>query len=163
MSTIHGVVRLDQVNATYHGPIFNVQNASADMDNGSVVQLGDLVSGAFDCFQVKTPDATSIDAESLLLVASPELNYLAGQVFTDFYNPEGSTARAYQLKAGDIFTVSNIMLTGTPAVDSYVEPTAGATLLTVTATAPTTKFVGKIIETTTIYGQPATAILVVQN
>jgi hypothetical protein len=115
---------------------------------------------------VKVPDATSINTDSILLIATPELTYLAGQTIVDFYNPAGTPALAYLLRVGDIFTITDNVITGTTAVGSgnqYVGPEASSLKLKAVSAAPTTRFIGVVIEKTTIYGQAASVIQVKSN
>lgn len=164
----HGAVRLDKVKAIKTGTLASIVNESATLDNGNFVQLGSLVEGQRDQFNVAVPTSTSIDSDSLYLHASDELNYYTGQQILDFTLQAGEVGRAYLLTAGDIVTITNNMITPNDgaaiAVGDFVAPVAGSTMLSdVGTTAPTTRFVGEVIEVTTIYGQPATAILVKSN
>lgn len=163
----HGAVRLDKVKAVKTGTLASVVHTQ-DLDNGAFVQLGSLVEGQREQFAVKVPDANSINTDSLYLHADDELNYYIGQQILDYTLPAGKAGRTYLLEAGDIVTITNNMLTpngeAAIAVGDFVAPVAGSLLLSdVGTTEPTTRFVGQVIETTTIYGEPATAILVLKN
>jgi len=154
--TIHTMVRLDKVASSYHGNMETVVNANADMDNGCIVMLGDLVPGEINAYQVRIPDANSILTDEVLLVKSPEFNgpnYYPNTTLKDFYNPQGSYARAYHLTVGDEFTITTNGITGTPAVDQYLIPQAGSLQLTV---APNlsggTRFAAKITNTNVSFG-----------
>jgi hypothetical protein len=159
-----GAVRLDKVKAAYHGNLASIVH-NADLDNGMVVQLGDLATGQREVFQVKVPDDTSVQEDAIWLHATPELTIWPGQTITDFYLPAGQFGRAYHLEAGDIVTITTDMLTGTVDVGNYVNPKAGQLKLDVQASAPTTptRFQGRVIELDTIYGKPAAVILVEKN
>jgi hypothetical protein len=91
------------------------------------------------------------------------LTYNAGEVKTDFILKAGQVGRAYIPSVGDIFTITDNVITGTTVVGQYVIP-ANASLQLAAAADLTggTRFAAKVIEKTTLYGLPATAIQVVK-
>lgn len=161
------IVRLDKIQASANGNIESVVH-SADLSNGVVINLGGLVAGERELRQVAVPATATLGTEEVLLVATPELIYeYSSKGLKDYVNKAGKAMRAYHLVAGDIFTVTDDLLTGgATVVGQYVAPANGATKLAfVGATAPTTRFIGKVIEKTTLGfdGSPATVIQVVQS
>jgi len=161
---INGAVRLDKVQAKKAGNIESVKNLSADMQNGFVFHAEDLSAGEREAKDVIQPATASITAKTLLFHASVETVYLAGQTILDYYLPKGSVGRAYHLRSGDIVTVTDSVITGTTAVGKYLIPQNGSFQLAVAADLTGgTKFAAKVIEKTTIYGQPATAFQVLSN
>lgn len=142
----HGVVRLDKLLAGYNGNLEHIVH-SADLDNGSFVHVGSLVAGNTDLRNAVVP-ATATLTDEVVLIAAPELLYdtVYGGQLDKFYNEAGRATRAYHLYAGDVFSVSESMLTGTVAVGKFVIPANGSVKLAVADTdGGTTRFVGKII------------------
>jgi|GEM_PF-2473592 len=132
--TIHTMVRLDKVRAGYDGNIVTLVNANADMDNGSVCHVGDLVSGQTQEYQVVQPTSTSILNTPIVLIKSAEFTgpaYYPNTTLKDFYNPQGQPMRGYFLNVGDEFTITTTGISGNAAVDSYLVPTAGSYMLSV--------------------------------
>jgi hypothetical protein len=161
---IQGAVRLDKIQAIKGGNIESVKNASADMQNGFVFHAEDLSSGEREALDVIQPTTASITAKSLLLHASVETVYLAGQTLLDYYLPAGQIGRAYHLRAGDEITITDNVITGTTSVGKYLIPQNGSFQLAVANDLTGgTKFAAKVIAKETIYGQAATVIRVVAN
>lgn len=159
---IYGAVRKDKLSAGHAGNLESVKH-TADMENGMIVHIGGLSTGEREIKDVVVPTAGSITSDPILLIATPELTYYAGETLVNFVNPAGQPALAYHLNVGDIVTITDSVLDGTTVVGQYVAPQAGSLKFKTSATAPSTRFVGKIIEKTTLYGQPATAIQVVAH
>jgi hypothetical protein len=144
-----GVVRLDKVKSVYHGNIFSVVH-NAQLDNGSVVNVGALKSGERELYQVAVPTA---GAGALALIAAPEVvvdeQFISNQALENFTTPANKPVRAYELAKGDIFSVSYDMLTalagGVPVKNNLVVAQAGLKLKEV-ASVTTEAFVGKIID-----------------
>jgi hypothetical protein len=161
---IQGAVRLDKIAAIKGGNIDSVKNTSADMQNGFVFHAENLSSGEREALDVIQPATATITAKSILLHASVETVYLAGQTLLDYYLPQGQVGRAYHLHAGDEFTVTDNVITGSTTVGQYVVPQNGSFQLAAAADLTGgTKFQGKVIEKTTIYGQSASVIRVLAN
>jgi len=156
------LVRLDKIAAAYNGNLESVKH-SADMGNGSVVMLGGLVAGERELRQVVVPTAALAANDEILLVASPEVNYSPLEKDEDFVNKANKAARAYHLSVGDIFTVTDDMLSGSSVVGQFVGAIDGLKL-GASATAPTTRFAGKVLEKTTLGydAAPATVIQVLK-
>lgn len=156
------LVRLDKVQAAYNGNLESVVH-NADMANGSVVMLGGLVAGERELRQVVAPTALKAAEEEILLVASPEVNYSPLEKDEDFVNKANKAARAYHLSVGDIFTVTDDMISGSSVVGQFVGAIDGLKL-GASATAPTTRFSGLVLEKTTLgyNGAAATVIQVLK-
>lgn len=154
------LVRLDKIASAYNGNLESVVH-NADMANGSFVMLGGLVAGERELRQVAVPTAIEAASKEVLLVASPELSYDALKKDDEFVNKANKAARAYHLSAGDIFTVTDDMISGATAVGKFVEPIDGLKLGAADA-APSTRFAGIVLEKTTLGfdAQPATVIQV---
>jgi hypothetical protein len=161
---IQGAVRLDKVHAKKYGTIEHIKNLSADMQNGFVFHAEDLSAGEREVKDVIQPSTASITAKSLLLHASVETVYLAGQTLLDFYLAQGQAGRGYLLRAGDIVTVTDNVITGSTTVGQYVIPqNASFQLAAAASLAGGTKFQAKVIAKETIYGQAATVFQVLNN
>lgn len=160
----HGVVRKDKLLAGYHGNLESVKH-TADLDNGSVVHIGDLAAGEREIKNVVIPSTSSIADQKLYVIATAELTYLQGQTKKDFYNVAAKPALAYPLEQGDIITISDNMIDGTSAVGEFVQPQDSSVKLKAYSSVQAgVKFIGKVIEKTTIYGGiPATVIEVKAN
>lgn len=155
------IVNLDKV-ASIH--VDSVQH-TAVLENGNVLFVGDLMAGEREIYAVEVADATNVNAKPLSLHATPEMMYESYRGLKDFSVPANKPARAIQLEVGDIFSVTTDALTGAVAVGANVAPKAGQLKLDIPATAPTTRFVGEIIELGTLGfdGTASATIRVIKN
>jgi hypothetical protein len=161
---IQGAVRLDKVDAVKTGNGLISFKATADTQNGSVFYAEDLATGEREMFTPVQPLTATLAGKSLYFAASPEVVYLAGQTLLDYFTPSGTPGRGIKGTATDIITITDNMITGTTVVGQYVMPANASSLLAISASLPTTtKFIGKVIEKTTIYGQAASVIEVIAN
>lgn len=137
------------IGTTYGRHIFNVK-ASADIDNGKLVNLDDMVWVENEYFTMVTPTATSRVGLVLSTPIGADSTPYAATLPSNFYNGKDEIMRVYDLVRGDKFTVSENGITknGTAAVavgdyviaDGYDIKDAGATK-------PTGKtFVGQVVE-----------------
>lgn len=136
----HAVCGLTKLSATKYGKhIFNIK-IEADLDNGSIVAMGDLVAGTLDTYVAKDSTGFSgvvdgkaangnyyvrvVDPGDALLLHNPELIYeeytTAMQHASNFFNAKGDIVRGFQLEVGDVFELS--------AEGFVAEPTVGATV-----------------------------------
>jgi hypothetical protein len=154
----HAIVTIEKVNRD-GVELVNVQH-TADMDNGSVVHLGDFVTGEGELRQVSVPTSASILADPLFLVHSPEIQgdmYLPYSTLKDFYNPANKPARGYRLPVGAQFKITTDGFDGTAAKNSYLIPQAGSVRLKVAADLNAgTRFAAKIIATGETLGYTGT-------
>ena len=161
---IQGAVRLDKIQASKGGNIESVKNLTADMQNGFVFHAEDLSSGEREAKDVIQPTTASITTKSIVLHASVETVYLAGQTLLDYYLPQGQVGRGIHLSKGDIVTITDNVITGTTAVGKYVIPqNASFQFAAANDLTGGTVFQGKVIAKENIYGQPATVIEVLAN
>lgn len=157
-----GSVRLDKVEATRSGNLLSVKSA-AELQNGFVVYAHALAAGEREVFTAVQPATATITTDEVLLIASPEVTYNAGETIVDFTNAIGVAARAIPLRTNDIVTISDLVITGTTVVGQFLIPQNASYQLALAATlAGGTRFAGEIIEKTTIYGQAATVIKVIK-
>jgi hypothetical protein len=159
---IYGCVRLDKVQATKSGGIDSVKSAS-DLQNGFVVFAHALATGEREVLTAIQPLTATITTDEVLLIASPEITYNAGETIINFVNTAGNAARAIHLKVGDEVTITDAVITGTTALGKFLIP-ANASYQLAVANDLTggTRFAGEVIEKTTIYGQAATVIRVIK-
>lgn len=135
--TAHVVAESSRLKATIAGHIYDLEMVE-DTDNGTIVALGAHVEG-----QVYKAATYAAKAKPYL-VLTPPLAYNGRKVWSDekyFYNAKGEIARAYELHVDDIYTISEDAFTGAPAVGKFVDATYA-----IKDTAPTSGFVGEIIE-----------------
>lgn len=156
------IVNLDKIQAKKFGNLESLQH-TADVQNGAVAHVGDLVSGTRDVHNLVVPTTASISTEEVVLVASPEYNYLPGKSLEDFVNVAGQPMRAYHLTEGDVFTVSDDGIDGATVVGQFVVPQDGSLKLATAADlSGGTRFAAKVIEKRTIGFGGAKAATVVQ-
>lgn len=133
----HVVAESSRLKATTAGHIYDLEMIE-DTDNGSIVALGEHVEG--QVYKAKAYAA----GEKPYFILTPPLAYNGKKAWSAekyFYNAKGELARAYELYADDIFTVSADAFTGEVAVGKFVDATYA-----VQDTAPESGFVGEIIE-----------------
>ena len=150
----HGVVRTDKLMGTdvrsmlvslNYIVVDNDTETETAIDNGSIVKLGDLVEGEREIYKATAP-AASDALDDVVLVASPEVMYDERlKDLADFYNEAGKNARGYRLHSGDIFSLTEDVLSGTLAVGKIVELQAGTKLKAVASVTSGSTAVGKII------------------
>jgi len=155
--TVYGIVRTDNVKATYDGNIrsgkYFVGATATQIENGNLVQADELVSTVNrEVFKCITP--VNLTDKNIFLVASPELIYDETKHYSlaDFVNPAGGLITLIGLSTGDIVSVSDECIVpiddadDIPAVGSYITNTAGGTKWTEKTTLGGTEtVVGKII------------------
>ena len=144
----HIVAESTNLQATYDAKhIFNVK-ASANIDNGRVVNLDDMAWEANEYFTMVEPTATS----RVGLVLSVPIGYderpKAATYEHNFYNGQGEIMRVYDLLIGDKFTVSANGIDGGAAVQEGAYVVADGYNLTAQAAKPAASvgFVGEIVE-----------------
>ena len=138
VGTKHAVCESSLLKATKVGHIYSLK-CHKDLDNGSIVSVGDWAEA--QVFNSKD----YVAGEHPVLVLTPPIGYNSDRrIYQDecyFYNAKNEVARAYELYAGDIFTVSEEMFVGDPAVGKFINGT-----YTVAEVAGDAGFVGEIVE-----------------
>lgn len=134
----HVVAESSLLKATGTGHIYSLR-MHEDMDNGSIVCVGDWVEA--QVFNSKEFAA----GERPIFVLTPPIGYNSDRKeYQDecyFYNAKDEIARGYELNDGDIFTVSEIAFDGTPEVGKFIDAA-----YTVAESAGDSGFVGEIVE-----------------
>lgn len=124
------------------------------VENGSFVVLGGVVANNPDVRVATKP--TAVLTQEVLLVASPELVEINGFRIdlsdpTLFTNPANKPARAFRLKLGDTFTITDVGLDGATVKDQFVLPQDASYKGIASATLGTTTRVGfLVLDKTTI-------------
>lgn len=156
-----GMVRLDRVSGA---SLYHLVHTAA-LENGMVCNVGGLAEGERELFQVVTPATATLGTAQLVLIADPEVSYDAQKGIEDFDIAAGVAARGYGLAVSNIVTVTDNMISGTTKVGEFVIAANGVLKLAASATAGDGRFVGRVIEKTTLgfYGEPATVFLVEKN
>ncbi|HXW03434.1 MAG TPA: hypothetical protein VD651_04145, partial [Nitrosarchaeum sp.] len=97
------------------------------MLNGYCVQLGSLVAGEGELYNITAP--TDVVANEILLHATPEVMYDPRQgSLEDFYVEIGEECRLYHMTVGDIITLTEDLFTVAPTVGTLVSPQVGSYL-----------------------------------
>lgn len=159
------IVNLDKIQARKTGNLTPVVFTEV-VKNGAVFHLGDLVAGERELHKALKPAASTVDVLPLVLHASVEMGYNPREyALKHFELAVGEEGRGVHLEEGDIFTMTADAFDGAPVVNQFVVPQADKTQLKPAATIGTTRFVGKVIESTILGfdGSPAFAIQVVKN
>lgn len=127
----HTVVRTDlmagtDVNAALCSVRFYKSSNPADVDNGVIVELKELDKGEREIMKAEAATSAS-KLVNCAIIATPEVMYDERlQNLDDFYNEAGKPARAYLLKEGDIFSVTENGFEGSaPSVGGNVGIGAG--------------------------------------
>lgn len=134
---VHAVCESSRLKATNVGHIYDLKCHMA-LDNGAIVGVGAHVEG--QVFESKDYAAGDIAC----LILTPPFAYNGNKYQSEekfFYNAANEIARAYELHVGDIYTISEAGLTGTPVVGAYIDASN-----TVSESAGSNGFVGEIIE-----------------
>lgn len=160
----YGAVRLDKVQGSKTGNLVSIKDATNALQNGMVAMVGALVSGEREVFTAVQPVTAKLTTDAVVLIASPEITYNAGETVINFVNSAGAVCRGYELVKGDIVTITDNVISGTTVLNQYVIPQNASNQLAAAADLTgATKFAAQVIEKTTLYGQAATVIRVVKN
>lgn len=148
--TKHVVAESTNLQATYNAKhIFNVK-ASANIDNGKVVNLDAMQYETNEYFTMVEPTATSRVGLILSVPIGPDEQPRKATYEHNFYNGKDEIMRVYDLLEGDRFTVSENGITpisGTAlAKDQYIVADGYDLKAQAAAPAATVAFVGQIIE-----------------
>lgn len=149
MANAKTIVNLDKIQACYAGNIVSIKYDTGALENGRVVVLNGLADGEREVYNVTTP--TDVTTQEVLLHATPEVLYEAGKTIGDFELAAGKIGRAFHLTVGDVFTITNDGIDGTPVVGQYLVPQNNSFKLAVAADLTGgTRFAAEIIELTTL-------------
>lgn len=125
---------------------FNIK-ASADIDNGKLVNLSDMVYENNEYFTMVEPTSTSRVGLIISIPIGPDEAPRKATFESNFYNGEGEIMRVYDLGFGDKFTISENGITGvTPAKGVYVVADGYDIKAQTAKPADSVGFYGEIIE-----------------
>lgn len=142
----HIVAESSRLKATIAGHIYDLRMIE-DTDNGIIVSVDNTITpsdaGYNEEEQVYNAKAYA-SGDKPYLVLTPPLAYNGRKLWSAekyFYNATGDVARCYELYEDDIYTISEMAFSGSPAVGKYVDATYA-----VTDMAPSDGFVGQIMQ-----------------
>jgi hypothetical protein len=141
----YGMFRSDNMAGTTQGKYLASVRVAQDLQNGSVVALGDYEPNEREVRTCTAPTAdTNIGAIAIL--GSEEV-VLSAKYDTvgDFTNKKGTVARGYILEHGDIFSATAPCFEGTPEVGHTIEIKAASYKMATTAEATGATVIGKCI------------------
>lgn len=147
------IIRVDKAQATTAGNLVSFQvPAATTMTNGLVFNLGALVANERELYAISAPAAGTLATAEVLINATPEVMYENSNIaLEDFELTAGQTGRGFHMSVGDIFTVTDDLITGAPVVGEFVVAADGVYTLAAAAADPgNTRFLGQIIEETTL-------------
>lgn len=113
---------------------------TAPLQNGSIVFLGELVSGEKEIRQAEVPTTAAIAKKRPMLVMTPEIIYdqstKSKQALGNFVNPANKAFPVVPLSEFDEIEVSKEVFEGTPTVGKYVQLKDNSVKLEVVDSAP---------------------------
>ncbi len=137
------IIRLDNVSATHDGSLLKSVKLTDELQNGSVVEIGGLVTGEREIHSTAKP---KVDSTYFGILCTPELMYDEKKQMDEFVNVVDKPARAFIPTKGDIFSATAEAFSATPKVGDAVELAAANTMkVAATATSGSTQ-IGKIVE-----------------
>lgn len=102
----YACVRTDNMSGTVEGKNLVSLKYNGDIENGSVVKVGDYVDGEREVREAVAP-AKSAAVRDLAIIASPEvIKDKTYHSIANFINESGSICRGYRLTSGDIFSLT---------------------------------------------------------
>ena len=135
------------LNATHFGNHIYSIEITEDMDNGLLVSRGTYVADEYED-EVWEMKAYAAGDEPLLLLNPPVMPFDMLKGYNDedrYYNAAGSRVRAYTLRIGDRFALSEVAFDTVPAEKQYVTFDAGAKQYVVSDSATTGKFCAQVL------------------
>ena len=148
------VLQLDKLGQDSH--VMSVMSSTVNLFNGNVVGVGTL------CADMETFNAEPVTASSDLvaLIGFTDVDPVEYIPNDERYLPVGRRGRAYVMHRGDIVTLTNIGINGTPVIGGYLTPQGYD--ITVASAKPSTGVCFRCIGTEIISGYPASILMVVQ-
>lgn len=153
----HAILRIDNMQATYDfsllrsGLFYDANDAQADVDNGTPVNVGALITGERELRKLTPADD---DATLVLgIVTTPELDstlYVETADLSEYVTKAGVPCRVHLLQMGDIFSVSSEVFAAVPTKGTALGVDGG--LFDSTATAKVVKCIDiETVSGTTLY------------
>ena len=133
----YGVAILNKVKSVKVGHIYSLVH-NAELQNGMVCHVGDLVEGEKEIRKVVVPTAETVKADPLVLIAHSEVNYdessKVNSNLENFKIEANEPFRAYELGRDDIVSISTDVVDGTAEKGKYLVADATKTTLKVADT-----------------------------
>ena len=145
----YAIIRLDRVSATKDPGMIKSVKLNKELQNGSVVEIKDLVDGEREVYATATP---TVATKYFGILCTPELMYDEKLTLSDFVNGTDKPARAILVKSGDFFSLTEEAFSAKPVKGQVVELQANEVLkVAATATAGSTQ-VGVIADVEAVNG-----------
>lgn len=144
----YAVITRERMTSEFDGTKrISVKIGTSDLQNGSVLVVGDLIPGEREIYSTSTP-AANTELKKIVILTTPEVeDDERKKNLSDFVNKAGSTqCTADYLCPNDIFSLTAEGFDGTPAKDMIVELQAGTKLKVVSNLTSSSTKVGKIID-----------------
>lgn len=129
------------------GHIYSIA-ITEDMDNGLLVARDVYDSDEYED-EVWTMKKYAAGDEPLLLLAPPVVPFTALKTYGDedrFYNAKGDRVRAYTLRVGDRFSLSEVAFDKVPEEKQYVTYDAAGKIYNVVDVADNTQFCAQVLK-----------------
>lgn len=129
------------------GHIYSIA-VTEDMDNGLLVARDTYDDKEYED-EVWTMKTYAKGDEPLLLLNPPVVPFTALKTYSDedrFYNAKGDRVRAYTLRIGDRFALSEVAFDKTPEEKQYVTYDAASKTYKVGAAADATQFCAQVLK-----------------
>lgn len=147
----YACVRTDNMSGTVEGKNLVSLKYNGDIENGSVVKVGDYIDGEREVREATAP-AKSEALRDLALIASPEvIKAKTYHSIANFINESGSICRGYRFTSADVFSLTKEGFASGASlkVGAFVELNGTTKLNAVDAVTGTTQdpvtVVGKIV------------------
>ena len=100
---------------------YNASDKEAELENGSIVKVGDFLDGQREVRKATTPAGTE-KINEVVIVAAPEVIYDETRYhgLEEYINVAGKDLRGYRFHNGDGFSLTAEGFDGTPAKGKYV-------------------------------------------
>lgn len=117
------VIRLDKIAGIHLESAVHTEV----LTNGLFAQLGELVAGETELYEVKVPQDDADLANEFLLHATPEVEADPRKAGLKHFTVEaGDAGRFYYLTKGDVITLTQDLIDGTPTVNEFAVPQVGS-------------------------------------
>ncbi len=121
------VVRMNKVTGNHLESVVHTER----MTNGLFVQLGELVTGETELYNVKVPTVDEDLQGEFLLHSTGEVDPDPRKAGLKFFGVEAGVAgRVYHLVKGDVITLTKDLFVEEPVVGQFVVPQLGGLKLT---------------------------------
>lgn len=142
----YAVITREKMVSEYDGTKRIAVKIDEELQNGSVVVVGDLVDGEREIYATSKP-AANTDINDIVILTSPEVDAdERKKSLSDFVNPTTKPATGDYICKNDIFSLTAEGFDGEPKKGAIVELQAGYKLKAVASATEGSTVVGKIID-----------------